>query len=206
MRPAVGLLASLSLYVAACGGSGSTTAPPPTLTITLSSDNPLPPGTTVQATAILNGSPTSSVTWSTSNSAIATVTSSGLITGVSKGIAEIQATSGKSVGHTVVNVLGTPVAVHIYAGNNQNGAPGSQLPGPLCTTVTDAQGMLIVGMPVTYTVTSGGGSLAAPTAPLTANNGVAISGTWTLGSTPGAQTVVASVPGATSATFTATAR
>lgn len=206
MRSPLGLLLSLSLCVAACGGSASSTAPPATLTITLANNGvPLPPGTSVQATATINGSPATNVTWSTSNSSVATVSPSGMVTGVSKGTSEIRATSGNSNGTIVVAVLAQAVAVHIFSGNNQGANAGSPLADPLCTYVTDAQGNQIIGMPVTYTVMSGGGHIAAPTSPSTGSNGIAVSGTWTLGAAQGAQTVEASVPGATSATFTATA-
>jgi len=48
--------------------------------------------------------------------------------------------------------------------------------------------------------------MASPTAPSTNVSGVAISGLWTLGSVLGRQTVAATVPGAGSVTFIATAR
>ena len=159
----------------------------------------------MQATATVNGSPATNVTWSTSNLAVATVSASGLITGVSKGTSLIHATSGSTDGSVAVAVLAQAVAVHIFSGNNQGANAGSPVSDPLCTYVTDAQGNQIIGMPVTYTVMSGGGQIAAPTSPSTGSNGIAVSGTWTLGAAQGAQTVEASVPGATSATFTATA-
>ena len=70
----------------------------------------------------------------------------------------------------------------------------------------DAAGNLIIGATVSYTVMTGGGQLADPTAPTTDANGIAISGLWTLGPAAGTQTVMASSAGAGSVTFTATAQ
>ena len=107
---------------------------------------------------------------------------------------------------TVSVVPGAPATVTVYAGNGQSGAAGSRLSDPLCTNVNDAAGNRIIGAMVTYTVVTGGGSLAEPTTPVTGQDGVAISGLWTLGPNTGAQTVTASSPGATPVTFMGTAR
>jgi hypothetical protein len=198
--------------LAACGGSGSTnTEPSSSLSITLPT-NPIPSGTSVQASAsITNGSggssPASDVTWSSSSSTVASVSSTGLITGALEGTAIIHATSGTSTGQIAVSVIpGAPATITIYAGNNQSGPTGSQLADPLCTNVKDAAGNLIIGATVSYTIMTGGGQLAPPTAPATDATGIAISGLWTLGPAAGTQTVVASSTGAGSVTFTATAQ
>jgi hypothetical protein len=111
-------------------------------------------------------------------------------------------TSGGSVEHHEA----PPASIVIYLGNGQNGPAGSQLPGPLCTNVLDAGKNLLHGIVVTYTVTSGGGTIGDPTTPSTDTNGVATSGLWTLGPGTGVQTVTATAAGAGSVTFTATAR
>ena len=111
-------------------------------------------------------------------------------------------TSGGSVGQHEA----PPASIVIYLGNGQNGPAGSQLPGPLCTNVLDAGKNLLHGIVVTYTVTSGGGTIGDPTTPRTDPNGIATSGLWTLGPGTGPQTVTASAAGAGSVTFTATAR
>jgi hypothetical protein len=109
---------------------------------------------------------------------------------------------------------GTPAAagvattIAIYTGNNQYGTKGSALSDPLCTIVYNQYGGLMVGVVVNYTVATGGGQLQPPTSVQTApGNGIATSGTWTLGPAAGAQTVTASTAGvAASVTFTATAQ
>jgi len=130
-----------------------------------------------------------------------------MITGKLRGTSVITATAGSLNAQMQVAVVpGVPDVVTIYAGNGQSGSAGSRLPDPLCTNVKDAAGNLILGVAVSYSVATGGGTLEAPTNPVTGADGIAISGVWTLGATVGPQTVVASVSGATSAIFTATAR
>jgi Bacterial Ig-like domain (group 2) len=185
--------------------TATATEPPPTLEITLPTPT-IASGTSVQATATINGSPAPNVTWSSSNPTVASV-SSGLITGARVGSATITATSGGLTGHAAVTVIpGAPASITIYAGNGQSGPAGAQLSDPLCTNVLDAAGNLIVGAVVSYVVATGGGMLASPTNPVTDASGIAISGLWTLGPATGPQTVTASSPGAGSVTFTATAQ
>ena len=83
---------------------------------------------------------------------------------------------------------------------------GTNVSEPLCTVVLDAQGNLIKGLVVTYTVATGGGTIAAPTAPATNAQGIAISGLWKLGATTGQQTVTATYGTLPPVTFTATAQ
>jgi hypothetical protein len=97
--------------------------------------------------------------------------------------------------------------ITIYTGDGQSGLKGSALRDPLCTNVFDANGNLMTGVTVTYTVATGGGQLQLPVDVPTDANGIATSGTWTLGPAAGVQTVTASTAGvAASVTFTATAR
>jgi hypothetical protein len=205
MRTVSAMGAVLCLTLAACGGGSGNTEPAPTLSITLST-NSIESGTSAQASASIGGSPASDVTWSSSNEAVASVTSTGVVTGALAGSAIIHATSGSSTGQVSVTVVpGAPASMTIVAGDGQSGPPGSQLSTPLCTNVKDAAGNLIIGAIVSYSVTTGGGQLADPTTPETGADGIAISGLWTLGSSTGTQTVTASSAGAGSVTFTAIA-
>jgi hypothetical protein len=70
--------------------------------------------------------------------------------------------------------------------------------------VTDAFSNGIPGVTVTFTVTSGGGSIAGATA-VTDAGGNATAGPWTLGQQTGTQIVVATMANGQVATFTATA-
>ena len=85
----------------------------------------------------------------------------------------------------------TAAAIAFSAGNNQVGMPGTPLATPLTARVTNAQGNPVSGQVVTFAVTRGGGSIAAPTV-TTDNNGVAQT-TWTLGSGAVSQNVKAAV-------------
>ena len=199
-------LPGLCVALAACGG-GSSTSPGSTLSITLPA-NPIASGTSVQAVATFsNGTPASSVTWSSTNTGIASISSTGLITGHTTGTSMISAVSGGASAQVQIAVVpGAPAKVIVYTGDGQSGPKGSQLRDPLCTNVLDAAGNKIIGVVVNYTVATGGGQIAAPTAPSTDAAGIATSGLWTLGAVAGTQTVTASSAGATSVTFMATAQ
>ena len=213
MRILPTILTAVTLTLSACGGSGST-APrgnSPSLSITIAT-NPLASGTSAQASATItdasgNTSPASGVTWSSSNASVAGVSASGLVTGSQAGTAAILATAAGLTGQALVTVTpGPPASVTIYSGDGQTGNHGSQLPDPLCVLVKDAHGNVIPGVVASYSVVTGGGTMASPTAPFTDSFGIATSGLWSLGSLVGQQTVVASVAGAGSVTFKATAQ
>ena len=213
MRILSGVLSTVALTVIACGGSGST-APvgqSPSLSITIGT-NPIASGTSAQASATITDatghtSPAASVTWSSSTPANASIDASGLVTGHLAGGAMIRATASGITGQLLVVVkAGVPASVTIFAGDAQSGSPGSQLNAPLCVLVKDAAGNVVADAIATYTIATGDGTMASPTAPSTNVSGVAISGLWTLGSVLGRQTVAATVPGAGFVTFIATAR
>jgi hypothetical protein len=208
MRSISTALAAFCVTVA-CGGSP--TEPAAALSVTVTT-NSIASGTSVQAAVTVSSGPgagtvPSNVTWSSQNSSIASVSSTGVITGNLKGGTNISATSGGITGKVQVTVgPGAPVSIVIFSGEGQSGNKGTTLLDPLCTNVKDAAGNLIIGAIVTYTVATGGGTIAAPTAPPTDPGGIATSGLWTLGPNAGSQTVSASSPGAGSLMFTATAK
>ncbi|MDX1646990.1 MAG: Ig-like domain-containing protein, partial [Longimicrobiales bacterium] len=103
---------------------------------------------------------------------------------------------------TVEFVAGPPATVRIVAGNNQSAVVGTTLASPLQVEVTDAFGNLVGGTTVNWTPASGDGT-ASPTSSTTNASGVT-STDWTLGTTAGPQSLVASASGAQSATFDAT--
>lgn len=103
---------------------------------------------------------------------------------------------------------GAPASVAVSAGNAQTGAVGTALATRPAVVVRDAANNPVAGVQVNFTVTSGGGSIAAGTI-LTDASGIATGPQWTLGPTAGAQTLQATVlaNGVTGnpLTFTATA-
>ena len=100
---------------------------------------------------------------------------------------------------------GTAISKHSTAsGDAQSGVVGQPLADPIQVVVTD-NGSAAAGVTVNWVVTAGGGEVVPPFSPTDAN-GVA-GAIWSLGDTPGSQTVTATVDGATGSplTFTATA-
>ena len=90
-----------------------------------------------------------------------------------------------------VQVGDSPDKVLPVSGRNQNGAPGSQLTEPFVVEVQNANAEPIVGIPVTFTVTAGGGHVSAATAATDANGQAQTY--LTLGHKYGVNTVKASV-------------
>ena len=86
-----------------------------------------------------------------------------------------------------------PASLTKVSGDSQSGTPGSALANPFVVEVKDADGETIEGIPVTFSVTAGGGSLSATSA-TTDEDGRAET-TLTLGSRAGVNSVEASVSG-----------
>ena len=152
-----------------------------------------------------NTLPDASVSWNSSNPAVATVTSTGLVTAQGMGLAEVTANAGAASAVAQVAVAQAPNQLQKLSGDGQVGIAGQPLPSPLVVEVDDAQGNPVSGATVTFVVTQGGGSLGTPTA-ITDPDGRAAT-TFTPGLVAGApQLVAASVATASvSAVFTATA-
>ena len=111
------------------------------------------------------------------------------------------ATSATSAAFNVVPAAAS--ALVIFSGNGQSGSPSTALPQPVVAQVTDAFGNGIAARTVTFAVASGGGSVT----PTTGSTDAAgkLSASWTLGATPGAQTLSIASTGLTTVTATATA-
>jgi hypothetical protein len=92
----------------------------------------------------------------------------------------------------------------MVSGNNQEAIVGAPLAQPIVVRASNATGGPVPDLTVTFSVTSGGGSVQPSTVTTDANGHASAS--WTLGGATGAQTVSASAPGTNAITFTATAR
>jgi len=144
-----------------------------------------------------------SVTWSTGNSAVATVTSGGLAASVGNGTTQITAQAGAVSGSVTVTVAQSAFFVTKVGGDNQSGTVGAQLAQALAAQVTDSLANPVSGVSVTFAVTSGGGSLTS-TSVLTDVSGNATT-LWTIGtSTSTLQRVSASSGAAAAVIFSAT--
>ena len=87
----------------------------------------------------------------------------------------------------------TPSPPLKISGDNQQGTPGAALERPFVVEVRDANGLAFEGVPVTFTVTAGGGTLSV-TSTTTDENGRAQS-TLSLGPDAGTNTVSVSAAG-----------
>ena len=96
----------------------------------------------------------------------------------------------------------TPDSLTKVCGEDQEGTAGEQLAAPLVVLVVDEDSAAMAGVAVTFSVTTGGGTLSDTTATTDANGRAR---TWlTLGSEVGTNTVAATVAGLDPVTFTAT--
>ena len=109
------------------------------------------------------------------------------------GLAGATSTSTTIVATPTPATFGAAASISIFGGNNQNGIVGSVLSNPLSVRVTDALGVPVPGISVSFTVTSGGGSITTTTPILTDVTGIATASAR-LGAIVGTQTYTASMP------------
>jgi hypothetical protein len=96
-----------------------------------------------------------------------------------------------------------PAAVLATSTTTQSGVAGQQAAIRPSVSVTAAAGNPLASVPVTFSVTVGGGSLSGGST-TTNSSGVATVGSWTLGPAAGVNTMTATVAGLTPVTFTVT--
>ncbi|HKE90278.1 MAG TPA: Ig-like domain-containing protein, partial [Gemmatimonadales bacterium] len=103
-------------------------------------------------------------------------------------------------------------SIVVNGGNNQTARVGTGVATAPSVLVRDAFNNAVPGATVTFSVTAGGGSLTAPTAPTTNASGIATLGGWTMGSSSAdaangtmANSLSASASGAGSTSFAASA-
>ena len=145
------------------------------------------------------------VSWSSSNTGVASVSSSGLVTAVGAGSADVTATAGSATATAQVSVVQTPTQLVKVSGDGQTSNTATTLTAPLVVQVNDAGGSPVPGTTATFTVSLGDGSTGAGTA-VTDADGRA-STTFTTGTVSGCpQGVTVSIAStALSVSFTATA-
>jgi glucose/arabinose dehydrogenase len=98
----------------------------------------------------------------------------------------------------------TPVATQVSAGQNQSAQVGTVVGVAPAIQVLDRLGRGVPNMAVTFVAVAGGGSVSGASQTTNAN-GVATVGGWTLGASPGANTLSARTAGLPEVTFNATA-
>ena len=92
-----------------------------------------------------------------------------------------------------LNVIELPTTLALNAGDGQSAPVGTAVSTPPSAIVTDALGNPVSGVAVTFEVASGGGS-ATGTATTTNSSGIATVGSWTLGASPGPNTLPPPAP------------
>jgi len=124
------------------------------------------------------------------------------------GMLGVQTVSATLPGLTPVSFVanatpGPPAKITIAGGDGQSAPVGAPLPLPLRVLVTDGLEHPLSGIPISFTVLVGGGSIS-PAQATTDDNGIATTN-WILGAAAGTQTVVAGFGTLTPVTFSATA-
>ncbi len=105
---------------------------------------------------------------------------------------------------TATGTAGAPATMVLNAGDGQTATAGTAVPIDPSVLVEDGNGNPVPGAAVTFTPTSGGGSVTG--SPATTNaTGIATVGSWVLGSGPGANTLDATLGSLPAVTFSATA-
>jgi len=150
-----------------------------------------------------NGSVMSlTVTWTSNNTAVVEVNSSGQATAIGNGTASITAAASGLSASVQVQVEQVASQLLVLSGDNQTGGVGEALADPLVVQVSDAGGNGMATIPVTFSVT-GGGSLSGETTSSDAEGRASTE--WTLGTnTAEGQQVTATIAGDVDAVFNAT--
>jgi len=145
------------------------------------------------------------VSWISSNPAIATVSSEGLVTATGVGSAQLTATAGAATAAVDVTVSQTPTQVQKVSGDAQTGTVAQPLALPLTVELRDALGNPITGVTLTFTVTQGGGVVASPSVTTGADGRASTAYTLGTSAGPNHRVTASSQVASVSAVFLATA-
>jgi len=152
-----------------------------------------------------NGQPfNTSVTWSSADPSVVTVSGSGDVTAAGNGTTTVNASAGSASATVTVTVQQVATQVTVVSGDGQSGTVGATLASALVAQSSDAEGAAVGNVAVSLAVTTGGGALSV-TSVTTDADGRA-SSSWTLGTVAGTQEVTASIDGASGGTATFSAQ
>jgi adhesin/invasin len=98
----------------------------------------------------------------------------------------------------------TPASIALHLGNGQSAPGGDPVAVPPSVFVADQYGNGVDSFPVTFVVATGGGSVAGASV-ISAANGIATVGSWTLGAVAGSNTLTVTSAGLTGSPVTFTA-
>ncbi len=183
------------------GAAGAELAEPLTIKVSDQNGNPLA-GATVTFTIAAGGGTLSAHTATTDrNGKVATTLTLGAQPGANTVVATVSGLDPVTFTATGLAIART---MEKASGDEQQGPVGAGLSEPFAVTVKDQNGNPLAGAVVTFAVATGTGTLSARTA-TTDSTGRAAT-TLTLGTRPGANTVVATVTDLDPVTFTATGK
>jgi hypothetical protein len=135
--------------------------------------------------------------WHVDDSGVASLDSTGLVTGRSAGRTLIGAKIEGVAGRAGVSVVTPASAIALVAGTNQRALAGKALPQAVVVRATNKRGTAASGKRVTFRVPDGQGAVDPATAVTDADGRARTA--WTLGADPGRQTLFASVENVDSA-------
>jgi hypothetical protein len=136
-------------------------------------------------------------TWQIDDNSIASLDSTGVLTGRSAGRTMIGARIDGVSGRSGVSVVTPATAIALVAGTNQRAQAGKVLPQAVVVRATNRRGGPSSGKKVAFRITDGLGAVD-PSSAITDADGRART-SWTLGAYPGPQTLFASVENVDSA-------
>ncbi|HSJ15771.1 MAG TPA: Ig-like domain-containing protein [Longimicrobiales bacterium] len=161
MRSVLRLLLPVALF--ACSDS-PTALETLVASVQVSGARQLEVGHTIQLTAVARNGAGGTLRirtfeWRSLDESVATVDANGLVTGVGPGAVVIVAETGGRQGGRSLTVHNPPRALTLVSGDEQAGKPGSELGERLVVQVTDAIGIGVAGVGVSWSVTSGDAAL-----------------------------------------------
>lgn len=125
------------------------------------------------------------VRWEAGDAAVATVDSTGEVTGVSPGSSTLTATFDQLRATLPVEVVPVPASITVIAGEDQRGPAGKMLGSQITAQVVSRTGRPVAGVPVSLVLKSAQGTVL-PEVDTSDARGM-VQGTWTLGPVPGRQ-------------------
>lgn len=188
------------------GSAGQPVGQPPQVIVRAADDTPVA-GVAVTFAVSGGGSIAPNGVVTTNANGIAALTSWTL--GSTPGATQTVTASSPGLANSPLTFTATALSASKLAkvsGDNQTTVLGRPLPQPVVVSVLDPNNTPVPNATVTFTVSTGGGSISTTSGKTGANGQLSVN--WTLGATLGAQTVTATLvgpPGSPSAVFTATA-
>ncbi|HJQ20558.1 MAG TPA: hypothetical protein VJ867_09440, partial [Gemmatimonadaceae bacterium] len=182
--------------------NAGTALPQPVVVEVRASDNLPVPNTVVRFTALNGGSASPDSTMTNVQGRAQTTLTLGSASGTQSFQATVAGITPATISATAINP-NTATTLVLVSGDGQSANVGQALGQPFVVELQDQFGQPFVGATVTFSAVTGGGSVG--TSSTTTDSQGRAQTSLTLGTSGGAQTFRASVPGITPVTITATA-